>query len=180
MLANKKVLFKVNGDEETALHLAARRGHVNVLEVLLNAARLLDSSTSSANDIHPDHPISLLNDFVWHPNRNKDNALHLALSYSNYRIASLLVEYGSPRYGHDFKNKMGETPVYLAVKLGNEGLVRVMCEYWEGGVALDGPDDFTTVLHAVIIKFRPGMHYIYVIRLPYFILNYPKIECFLG
>ncbi|KAL8093313.1 uncharacterized protein LOC141692043 isoform X2 [Apium graveolens] len=154
-LANEDILFKVNGDEETALHLGARRKHRDVVEVLISAARLLALGSASANDIHPSHPISLLDDFIWHPNRYKETALHLVLTNDDWRIGKMLVSASPPRYGHDLRNYLGETPVYLAVKLGHEWAVCVMCECWKGRVPLEGPDAFTPALHAAIIKFRP-------------------------
>lgn len=160
-LANKKLLFKVNGDEETALHLAARRGHINVLNVLISAARLLAFASPSADDdIHSSHQLSLLDNFVWHPNRYKDTALHLALIYNNEDIAFNLAYGSPPRYGQDLRNHLGQTPVYLAVKCGYKYVVNAMGLKWNGRVPLYAPDGYPNVLHAAIVKFGPGMHYI--------------------
>ena len=156
-LANKKLLFKVNGDEETALHLAAKKGHKDVFFALIAAARLLDSP--SADDIHPSRPISSsFYDFVWHPNRDKDTALHLALTSDHNDIAWRLIEESTrPRSGHDIKNHLGETPVYLAIKFGCRDILKEMCKYWRGSLPLDGPNyDSATALHTAIINFPEG------------------------
>ncbi|KAL1819295.1 hypothetical protein ACET3Z_014164 [Daucus carota] len=145
------ILFKLNGDDETALHLAAKKGHLEVCDALIDAARILDSR--SATDIHPSHPISSCYEFVWHRNRHKETALHLALTNAHLDTAWAIIGESIPRSGRDIKNHLGETPVYLAIKLGYEDIIKPMCESWKDSVPLDGPDDTSTALHTAIINF---------------------------
>lgn len=141
-LASRKLLFKVNGDEETLLHLAAKNEHQELVKFLIAAAKKLDPKSL------------LLHDLVWHFNGDKNTALHLAITHHrNFIIFTELITASPPRSRDDIKNHMGETPIYLAIKQGFYSTIHLMCEHWKIGLPLDCPQyDSTPLLFTGLIN----------------------------
>ncbi|KAL8093312.1 hypothetical protein AgCh_035263 [Apium graveolens] len=140
-----KLLFKLNNDRETALHVVVRNGHARVVEILLNEARILVSSP--AYDA-PYDSIWSVDDFVSKPNYCINTALHLAVINDNMAIVRLLVEANPQTMIHSVPNNYGETPFYLAAKWGYINIAKMICAAWPD-LELNGPNAFT-VLHAAV------------------------------
>ncbi|XP_074356752.1 uncharacterized protein LOC141696521 [Apium graveolens] len=144
--ANKNLLVKLDTLNQTALHLAAHHGYTQVVEVLINAAALLPSS--SANSVSSFHA------FIRQANRRMGNtALHLATLNDNVAIVKLLVE-ADPNDSH-VKNNEGRTPIYIAVEKGYKDIVKEICTTCTA-LSLDGPGGSATALHALIQNIGQG------------------------
>ncbi|KAK1373724.1 hypothetical protein POM88_029917 [Heracleum sosnowskyi] len=141
---NKNLLIKLDAINKTALHLAADCGHTQVVKVLIDAAKRLTSSET--ND--PQNSVSCFQAFVRQANNRMNTALHLAVTNGHMAIAKLLVE-ADPSDRH-IQNGNGDTPVYLAAKLGYNDIVKMICTTCTAP-SLDGPQG-TTALHAAIMK----------------------------
>lgn len=133
---------------KTALHLAPDSGHTQVVKLLIHAAKHLTSSQT--ND--PQNPVSCFQAFVRQADDRMNTALHLAVTNVHLAIAKLLVE-ADPSDRH-FQNGNGDTPVYLAPKLGYNVIVKMICSTCKAP-SLDGPQG-TTALHAAIMKLPQG------------------------
>lgn len=151
--ADKNILGKLDSNKETALDVAANCGHADVVEVLIDAAR--SGLPTSAHD----DQITCFEDFIRHPNYDSvismNTALHLAVSNGDMAIAKLLIE-ADPGDTH-IQNTKGETPIYLAAKLGYNHMVKMICETCTAP-GLAGPHG-TTALHAAILMLTEGMHF---------------------
>ncbi|XP_074357005.1 uncharacterized protein LOC141696779 isoform X1 [Apium graveolens] len=109
--ANKNLLVKLNMLEQTALHLAVRKGHTEVAEVIIGEARRQLPETSLQ---------ALLREGDLH----NDTALHYAVMEKNVAIVKLLVE-ADPTDTHA-QNDDGKTPMYLAVAYGFDDIVEII------------------------------------------------------
>ncbi|XP_017232772.2 uncharacterized protein LOC108206862 isoform X1 [Daucus carota subsp. sativus] len=139
--ANKSLLDKKNRSKQTALHLASQHGHTQVVEALIDAARLLP------NDAH--NQVTFLQDFIRQADaQNGNTTLHLAVLNDNMAIVKLLVEADSN--DSHVQNDEGKTPIYIAAENGYKDIVKVICTTCTA-LSLDGPSTGrTTALHALM------------------------------
>ncbi|XP_074346116.1 uncharacterized protein LOC141684877 [Apium graveolens] len=126
--SKKGVVENVRFIKQTALYLAADRGHAQVVEALLDAARR-NLPSASANDDTLHNPISSFQDFIRQANGQMGNtALHLAVLTDNVAIVKLLVK----------ADPNDKTPVYIAAENGFKDVVKEMCTSC-AALSLDGP-----------------------------------------
>ncbi|XP_063940083.1 uncharacterized protein LOC108201184 [Daucus carota subsp. sativus] len=133
--ADKNLLIKLGNQQENALALAAYFGHTEVVELLIEAAR----------DLPPD-PITSVQAYLRHTDQDSETALHAAIKGGSVDAVKLLVE-ADPTDTH-IQNKLGETPMYMAVENGYNDIVELISKTCEA-CSLDGPDD-STALHAAV------------------------------
>lgn len=126
------LLLKVNSRGETALHLAAREGHYDVVVALINAAK---SSRKGVQKL------------IRKANLEFETALHAAVRYNHKNVVELLVSedpsHEHPRNGHN------ETPMYLATIRGHADIMETIldrCKFPTFG----GPQG-RTALHAAVL-----------------------------
>ncbi|XP_046550944.1 uncharacterized protein LOC124260704 isoform X3 [Haliotis rubra] len=96
----KQQLFIKSKDGEMLSHITSRRGHLHILQMLLEAGMDLDHLTDEG-----------------------DNVLHLACSYDKYRVCTFLLD-TSPNLAW-VKNHNGFTPLDMAIGTGNDKIVRI-------------------------------------------------------
>ncbi|XP_074382109.1 uncharacterized protein LOC141724020 [Apium graveolens] len=146
--ANKKnLLVKLDKYKQTALHLAAARGHTEVVEILIDAAR---RSLSSSDTDDPHSPVNHVEDFFRQANYMGNTALHQAVTSNNVATVEQLVK-ADPNDRH-IQNLGGFTPVYLAAKSGYNDIVKIICNTCTAP-SLIGPEG-TTALHAAISQLH--------------------------
>lgn len=145
--AHKNLLVNLNLYKWTALHLAAHFGHIEVVKVLIDAARLLPSF-SSANG---HNPVSSFQAFLRQVSGYLNTALHMAVEKGYVDIVKLLVE-ADPNDRHIQDNER-KTPLYLAADLGYFNVVKVICTTCTA-LSFDGPDG--TALHEALRKVKKG------------------------
>ncbi|KAL8157142.1 hypothetical protein AgCh_002010 [Apium graveolens] len=150
--STKILLAKVDSKKETALHLAAYYGHAEVVKILINAARYSPSFPAVHSADTKFNLIGSYKAFVWHANDSMNTALHVAVGKGNLDIAKLLVD--ADKSHRHIQNCKGETPIYLAAKLGYTDIVKMLCHACTNP-ALDGPEG-TPALHAAIIFMTKG------------------------
>ncbi|KAK2647154.1 hypothetical protein Ddye_022349 [Dipteronia dyeriana] len=137
--------FNVNG--ETPLHVAAKYGHSDMVEVLINRAKSqhedLESGIGEAKRM-----------LIGMTNNEGDTALHVAGRYKRLDIVKILT-----REDPDFlysSNKRGETPLYIAAAAkGSLGIVVEILETCTSP-AYEGPDQMTA-LHAAAMNHGPDI-----------------------
>ncbi|CAM6038729.1 unnamed protein product [Sphagnum compactum] len=104
--ANKLNLNATNDEENTPLHLAAKEGHVKIVDVMLQFAREL---TINANNIRGNTP------------------LHLAAIHGHVDVVNKLLE---PKFevGLNDRNRQGHTPLHFATIKCYPDVVKVLCD----------------------------------------------------
>ena len=133
--ANKNLLVKLGDQRENALAWAAYFGHTEVVGLLIEAAR----------DLPPD-PITSVQAYLRHADQDSETALHAAIKGGSVDAVKLLVE-ADPTDTH-IQNKLGETPMYMAVENGYNEIVELISKTCKS-CFLHGPDG-STALHAAV------------------------------
>lgn len=140
------LLCITNSKGETALHIAVRAGHLNVVRVLLDKVKP-SSGEISDNNVHM-MLIRMLNE-------EQESALHEAVRLNYVHIVKFLVE-EDPKDEHS-PNKYHMTPLYLATFKGHVASVNVILEACNKPTEV-GPDG-RTLLHAAVMSGSTGMCY---------------------
>ncbi|GKU91815.1 hypothetical protein SLEP1_g5630 [Rubroshorea leprosula] len=125
----KELLWQPNKKGETILHIAARHGHHDIVQVLLTEDR----------GARPQRLLEMKNEVG-------DTALHEAVRYTHLPVVKILInEDLKCQYG---QNNDDETPLYIAAEMGDHKVVEeiLKCE----SPACDGPHG-RTALHAAVL-----------------------------
>ncbi|XP_074374830.1 uncharacterized protein LOC141715252 [Apium graveolens] len=141
------LLIKVDKDKQTALHHAARSGHIEVVEILIDAARRIWPSSATTDD--PSNSPSHFEDFLRRADYKGNTALHEAVRSGAVATVERLVN-ADPNDRHT-QNWDGETPMYDAVQRRHYDIVKMMCKTCTAP-SLDGPKGHSA-LHAAIEEF---------------------------
>ncbi|XP_074357329.1 uncharacterized protein LOC141697043 isoform X2 [Apium graveolens] len=154
--ASKNLLAKITIYKHTALHQAIYRGHTEVAEVIIEAARQNLSETS-------------FQDFLRQGDKDNDTALHAAVMEGNVAIVKLLVE-ADPHDTHIQNDDEGKTPMYIAVEQGYNEIVHIISTICTAP-SLNGPGG-STALHAAVRNDNDSIEVVKVLidaarRLPY-------------
>ncbi|KAE8022596.1 hypothetical protein FH972_008384 [Carpinus fangiana] len=142
-----KLLQQANSKGETLLHIAARYGHSDIVEVLIKyrAPTLHDQDLEEG--IEPVKEIlEMLND-------EKDTALHEAVRYNNIEIVKLLIN-KDPDFSYS-ANNAGETPLYIAAERGFEDVLFEILDKCKS--PMHGGPLGRTALHAAVLEYNKGM-----------------------
>ncbi|KAK6929191.1 Ankyrin repeat, partial [Dillenia turbinata] len=139
------LLKQVNFKGETALHVAAREGHIDVVEALIAGAKALNEELEIG--------IGAARDLLGMTNNKKNTALHEAVRNRHLEVVKSLLEEDSefPYLGNDAE----ETPLYTAAERGYGELVHAILEACKSP-AHDGPKG-RTALHAAVLCNDKGM-----------------------
>nr|XP_011470866.1 PREDICTED: ankyrin repeat and protein kinase domain-containing protein 1-like [Fragaria vesca subsp. vesca] len=106
----QRLLLQPNQSGDTALHLAARHGRAEIVEVLIQAAKDwhgdLEEGTSSTEGCH--------RFLIRRTNKEKNTALHEAVRFNHFDVVKKLTE-EDPEFLYS-ANDAGETPLYIAAE----------------------------------------------------------------
>ncbi|XP_040367691.1 ankyrin repeat-containing protein At5g02620 isoform X2 [Rosa chinensis] len=136
----QRLLLQPNESGDTALHLAARHGRADIVEVLIRAAK----------DWHGDLEEGISSKDVYYqflirrPNEEKNTALHEAVRFDHLDVVKILTR-EDPEFLYSANNG-GETPLYMAAERGYPKLVFEMLDTCTNP-SYQGPDGITA-LHA--------------------------------
>ncbi|KAM5546973.1 hypothetical protein ABKV19_001478 [Rosa sericea] len=134
----QRLLLQPNESGDTALHLAARHGRADIVEVLIRAAK----------DWHGDLEEGILSKevcdqfLIRRPNEEKNTALHEAVRFNHLDVVKILT-------GKDLEllysaNDAGKTPLYMAAERGYDDLVFEMLGTCTNP-SYEGPDGLTAL-----------------------------------
>ncbi|KAF8391363.1 hypothetical protein HHK36_023667 [Tetracentron sinense] len=105
------LIEKKNSKGETALHIAARAGHISVVQFLIDWARNFIGSISREAGDNGENDLNFL---LRVPNRDGNTALHEAVLSRNPKDMVELLVSADPE-SMSIVNKNGESPLFLAV-----------------------------------------------------------------
>ena len=134
------LLWQANVKGETPLHIAARYGHVAIVDVLIGRAKALRQDLESGFD-------KTIKEMLEMTNNEKDTALHEAVRGNHLEAVKRLTEEG-PDFSYS-RNDSDETPLYIAVERNYKDVALHILDKCKSP-AHDGPLGRTT-LHAAVI-----------------------------
>ena len=129
----------LNGD--TPLHLAAREGHLEVVEALVCKERELHADIETGVGADKEMLIRMTN-------KGKDTALHEAVRYEHYAVVRSLIQ-KDPKFTYG-ANDSGTTPLYMAAERGFTDLVKLIIDTSSTSPSYQGLMG-RTALHAAVI-----------------------------
>ncbi|CAL9027359.1 unnamed protein product [Prunus brigantina] len=138
------LLSQKNESGETALHIAARHGRADIVELLIKTAKAgpledLENGPSSA--------VEAWQMLIRETNKEKDTALHFAVRFKHFRVVEILTR-EDPDFSYS-ANDAEETPLYLAAERRYKALffeILRTCKH----PTYQGPKG-RTALHAAVI-----------------------------
>jgi hypothetical protein len=140
------LLRQANVKGETSLHIAARYGHDDIVEVLIKyCAKTLDEDLEGG--IGP-----AVKEMLKTVNKKNDTALHEAVRYNHLKVVQLLIE-TDPDFSYS-ANNAGETPLYIAVERRFENVVFEILGKCKS--PMHGGPLGMTALHAAVIRHDSG------------------------
>jgi ankyrin repeat protein len=113
-----------NAHGNTALHLAAQKGHLQIVRLLLETG--VDANALNEDGMSP---------------------LHISIVANNVPIAQYLLEHGA---SSSVTNNTGQNTLHLAVETEDVNMVRMLLEYVTDPDARDG--DGKTAFHRAVAK----------------------------
>ncbi|KAK2647157.1 hypothetical protein Ddye_022352 [Dipteronia dyeriana] len=140
MSISPSLLLQVNVNAETPLHVAAKYGHSDMVEVLIK-------STTKAQHEELESGIEAAKRMLRMTNNEGNTALHEAVRYEHWDDVKILTR-EDPDFSYS-SNKHGETPLYIAAAFTAENSLEIVVEILETctSPAYEGPDQMTA-LHA--------------------------------
>ncbi|XP_017217722.1 uncharacterized protein LOC108195276 [Daucus carota subsp. sativus] len=151
------LLCKKNSKGETALHVAVRGGHLNVVRVLLDYAEIADEESwkkklEESAEKKLDKESVEKNDhrrLMRMLNKEHESALHEAVRHNHVNIVKFLVEKDpDDKYS---ANKHHMTPIYLATFKGHVASLEIIFSKKKEFGSDDRPDG-RTLLHAAVMS----------------------------
>ena len=144
--SSSSLLRRPNLNEDTPLHLAAREGHLEVVEALVCKERELHADIETGVGAHKEMLIGMTN-------KGKDTALHEAVRFNHSDVVESLIE-KDPRFNYR-ANDSGTTPLYMAAERGLTGLVVLIIDKSSTSPSYHGLMG-RTALHAAVLCNNEG------------------------
>jgi hypothetical protein len=141
------LLLQANTKGETPLHIAARYGHDDIVEVLIKYC------AQTLHDQDLEEGIEPVKEMLRMTNKEKDTALHEAVRYNHLEVVKLLIS-KDPDFSYS-ANDAGETPLYIAAEREfTSVLIEILdkCKSPMHGGPLD-----RTALHAAVTHYNSAV-----------------------
>lgn len=139
----QRLLLQPNQSGDTALHLAARHGRAEIVQVLIQAAKVrhgdLEEGISSREACHQF--------LIRRTKKEKNTALHEAVRFNHFDVVKKLTE-EDPEFLYS-ANDAGETPLYIAAEKGYRKSVFEILDTCTN-LSYQGPDGLTA-LHVAAV-----------------------------
>ncbi|KAK5837498.1 ankyrin repeat-containing protein ITN1-like [Gossypium arboreum] len=135
------LLLEKNAKGQTPLHVAARNGHSAIVKLLI---KYCPKAREGDLELGMDQ-VSAVREMLRITDQESNTALHEAAGCGNVEVVKALLEFEDPDFPYS-ANKKQETPLYIAAKRGDGGVLRVLLDK-STSTAHGGPHG-RTVLHA--------------------------------
>ncbi|XVF37746.1 hypothetical protein REPUB_Repub20aG0036400 [Reevesia pubescens] len=137
------LLMQSNANREIPLHIAARHGHSDVVEFLIERTKLLQGE-----DLEQGLEATRMREMLTRTDKEENTAFHSAAEYGHLNVLQLLIKEVDPDFAFS-DNTRGETPLYIASLGGYHHLVKEILKNRKS-VAYGGPHG-RTALHAAVM-----------------------------
>ncbi|MBA0788740.1 hypothetical protein Gotri_026806 [Gossypium trilobum] len=150
------LLLQTNAKGQTPLHVAAGYGHSAIVKLLINScAKARDGDFELGMD-----QVSAVREMLRIRDQESNTALHEAAGCGNVEVVKALLEFEDPDFPYS-ANKKQETPLYIAAKRRDGGVLNVILEKSKS-TAHGGPHG-RTALHAAALAGDSDLEAIRVI-----------------
>ncbi|KAB1218641.1 hypothetical protein CJ030_MR3G026528 [Morella rubra] len=114
----RSLLWKTNNKGETPLHIAARYGHVSIVNCIIEHAKIdlprdLESGIQAARKM------------LRITNKKKDTALHKAVRQNHLALVILMLQTEDSDFSYS-ANDAGETPLYIAIERNSKVALKIL------------------------------------------------------
>ncbi|KAJ0017920.1 hypothetical protein Pint_10342 [Pistacia integerrima] len=134
------LLLRRNANGDTPLHLAAKCGHVAIVEVLIELAESRGEELESG--------VGAKQQMLTMKNNEGDTTLHEAMQNNYIGVAEMLTK-GDPQFSYS-TNNFNETPLYIAAEGRSPDIVTKILETCKSA-SHEGTDG-KTALHAAVLS----------------------------
>ncbi|TYJ40970.1 hypothetical protein E1A91_A04G179000v1 [Gossypium mustelinum] len=136
------LLLQTNARGQTPLHVGARYGHSAIVKLLIKScAKARDGDLEKLGT----DQVNAVREMLRITDQESNTALHEAAGCGNVEVVKALLEFEDPDFPYS-ANKKQETPLYIAAKRGDGGVLSVLLDK-STSTARGGPH-CRTVLHA--------------------------------
>ncbi|KAF2300058.1 hypothetical protein GH714_007757 [Hevea brasiliensis] len=143
------LICKRNIKGDTALHIAARGGMLNTIQILVSCGKDFPSKDSSDSSSTGGHGLQRIK------NVHGNTALHEAVMNRHHDVAQFLIS-ADPQVWY-YQNKEGWSPLYMAVKIGDFQIFRLLLQAPTGHSDLVNKLEGNPPAHATIIEGKIDM-----------------------
>ncbi|XP_059309860.1 uncharacterized protein LOC132060988 [Lycium ferocissimum] len=139
-IVSRDLLFCLNSKGDTCIHVAARKGHLNLIEALIGYLKQ-NCPAGLEGGIEPIHELLRI------PNNKGNMALHEAVMYGSHRLVETLVK-EDDNFTHPLNNA-SKSPLFLAMEKKDKVSAELILSN-SSSPSYVGPYG-TTALHAAAI-----------------------------
>ncbi|KAH0986384.1 hypothetical protein GBA52_013561 [Prunus armeniaca] len=145
------LFWATNKKGDTPLHVAAKVGCVEVVEFLIEHARITPHHMERGDEESGPADGESQNKLLQVKNSDNDTTLHLAVRYNHDEVVIRLME-ADPQLCC-FTNNANESPLFLAVRKGTPSIVHSILKAYESGVSPSfWGTNGVTALHAAVTQ----------------------------